>query len=83
MVSKLCLHCPMRHDSGVARLTVSLQQERVKVTVRMVCAEPGPTGRAGPFQFLEEGLQDAGLPRLLTSLPLPSTWKMSFGCLHQ
>ncbi len=65
------------------RLTVSLQQERVKATVRMVWAVPGPTGRAGPFQLLEEGLHETGLPRLLTSLPLPSTWKMSLGCLHR
>ena len=65
-----------------AELTVSVQQERVKAMVRMVCALPGPVGRAGPCQLREEGLQEAGLPRLLTSLPLPNTWKMSLGCLH-
>ena len=55
-------------------LTVSLQQDRVNETVRMVWGEPEPTGRAGPFQLVDEGLQEAGLPRLFTSLPLPSTW---------
>lgn len=63
----------VRQCCSKARLTMSLQQERVNEKVRMVWAEPGPTGRAGPFQLLEEGLQETGLPRLLTSLPLPST----------
>ena len=61
----------LKHQTKM--LTESVQQDLVKATVRTVWAVPGPTGRAEPFQFWDEGLQETGLPRLLTSRPLPNT----------